>query len=90
MGGSRDACPVCDKPFYGKQKFLHCGACDIRIHCMCLQLGEAEQATISVTGESAYKCDSCAKTLGSSSNDKAPAKSQGISVSSWNYELRFK
>jgi hypothetical protein len=75
MGARRDACPVCDKPFYGKQKFFLCCECDIRIHCVCLQLGDAEQAAISATAQSAYKCDSCAKTLGSSDNDKAPAKS---------------
>jgi hypothetical protein len=69
-GASRDACPVCDKPFYGKQKFVRCSGCDISI----LQLGEAEQASISATGESAYKCDSCAKSLGSSDNDKLQTK----------------
>jgi hypothetical protein len=42
---------------------------------VCLQLGEAEQATISATGESVYRCDACAKSLGSSSSVKAPAKS---------------
>jgi hypothetical protein len=75
IGASRDACPVCDKRFYGKQKFVRCGACDIRTHCVCLQLGDAEQVTISATVESTYKCDSCAETLGSSDKDKIPAKS---------------
>jgi hypothetical protein len=74
-GACRDACPVSDKPFYGKQKFVLWGACDIRIHCVCLQHGEAEQATLSATGESAYQCDSCAKSSGSSGIDMAPAKS---------------
>jgi hypothetical protein len=42
---------------------------------VCLELGEAEQAPITVTGESIYKCDAGAKSLVSSSNVKAPAKS---------------
>jgi hypothetical protein len=62
-------------PFYGKQKFVHCSVCEVRIHCVCLQLEEAEQAAITAMGESVYKCNACAKLLGSSGNDKAPAKS---------------
>jgi hypothetical protein len=42
---------------------------------VCLQIGEAEQATVAATGESVYKCNACAKSLGSSSNGKAPVKS---------------
>jgi hypothetical protein len=75
MVASRDACPLCDKPFYGKQKFVRCGACEIRFHCVCLQLEEAEQAAITATGESVFKCNACAKASGSNSIDKAPAKS---------------
>jgi hypothetical protein len=75
MVASRDACPLCDMPFYGKQKFVRCGACETRIHCVSLQLGEAEQAAITATGESVYKCDACAKLLGSSSSVKAPSNS---------------
>jgi hypothetical protein len=75
MVASRDACPLCDKPFYGKQKFVRCGACETRINSVCLHLGEAEQAAISATGESVYKCDACAKSMGCTSNYKAPAKS---------------
>jgi hypothetical protein len=74
MVAGRNAFPLYDKPFYGKQKFVRCGASEIGIHCVCLQLGEAEQATISATGESVYKCDACAKLLSSSSNVKSPAK----------------
>jgi hypothetical protein len=44
---------------------------------VCLQLDEANQATVTTTGKSAFKCDACAKTLGSSSNDMALAKSPG-------------
>jgi endogenous inhibitor of DNA gyrase (YacG/DUF329 family) len=70
MVASRDACPLCDKPFYRKQKFLRSGTCDIRVHCMCLQLEDAELATVAATGERTYKCNACAKKLDSSSNDK--------------------
>jgi hypothetical protein len=75
MGASRDTCPLCDMPFFGKQKFIRCGACEIRFHCVCLQLGEAEQATLTATGESAYNCDACSKASGSNSIDKAHVKS---------------
>jgi hypothetical protein len=75
MVASRDACPLCDKPFYGKQKFVHCGACEVWIHYVCLQLGEAKQAAISTTGDSVYRCDACATSLGSSSSVKALSKS---------------
>jgi hypothetical protein len=88
MVASRDACPLCDKPFCGKQKFVCCGACEVRIHCMCLQLAEAKQVAISTTGESVYRCDACAKSLGSSTSVKALSKSPE-SASSWSYELRF-
>jgi hypothetical protein len=42
---------------------------------VCLQLGDAELATVAMTGESTYKCSACAKELDSSSNDKTLAKS---------------
>jgi hypothetical protein len=70
-----DACPLRVKPFYGKKRFVLCDAREIRIHCVCVQLGEAELATITATGESVYKCNACAKSLGSGSIDKTPAKS---------------
>jgi hypothetical protein len=73
-GQPRDVCPFCDKPFIGKQKFVGYGVCDIGIHWVCLQLSEADQAAITATGKSAFKRDACAKTLGPSSNDKAPVK----------------
>ncbi|PNF33865.1 hypothetical protein B7P43_G07227 [Cryptotermes secundus] len=64
MVASRDACPLCDKPFYGKQKFIRCGVCEVRSHCACLQLGETEQATLIAEGESVYKCNACANSSG--------------------------
>jgi hypothetical protein len=75
MVASRDACPLCDKPFYGKQKYIRCGVCEIRVHCVCLQLGDDEMATVTATGESTYKCNKCAKELEPSDDDKTPAKS---------------
>ena len=69
MGASRDACPVCVKPFYGKQKSVRCGTCDVRFHSVCVLLGEADQPTVTVAGESAYTCDACVTSL-SSSNAK--------------------
>lgn len=72
MVASHDAFPFC-----GKQKFVRCGVCDIGIHWVCLQLSEADQATITETVKSAFKRDACARTFGPTSNDRAPAKSPG-------------
>ncbi|PNF41597.1 hypothetical protein B7P43_G11564 [Cryptotermes secundus] len=74
MMASRDAFPLCDKPFYGKEKFIRCGVCEVRSHCACLQLGEAEQATLTAEGESVYKCNACANSSGIDMN---PAHSPG-------------
>ncbi|XP_033608317.1 uncharacterized protein LOC117282512 [Cryptotermes secundus] len=74
MVASRDACPLCDKPFYGKQKFIRCGVCEVRSHCACLQLGEAEKATLTAEGESVYKCNACANSSGI---DMDPTNSPG-------------
>jgi hypothetical protein len=60
---SHDACPFCDNQFCGKRNFVRCGVCDIGIHWVCLQLDEADQATITETGKSAFKHDAYAKTL---------------------------
>jgi hypothetical protein len=75
MVASQDTCPLCDKPFYGKQKFIRCSACDIHVHSMCLQLGEAELASLTATGENLYKCSVC-KALGSRSMDTTQAQLQ--------------
>ncbi|PNF20345.1 hypothetical protein B7P43_G12886 [Cryptotermes secundus] len=74
MVACRDACPICDKPFYGKQKFIRCGVCEVRSHCACLQLGEAEQATLTAEGESIYKYNACANSSGI---DMDPTNSPG-------------
>jgi hypothetical protein len=44
------------------------------MRCMCLQLGEADLATLTTMGESLYKCKACAKALGSRSKNKTPAQ----------------
>jgi hypothetical protein len=49
---SKDLCPVCKKPFYGKQKFIRCGVCDSRFHCNCLQAGVTEACVSASTGKS--------------------------------------
>jgi hypothetical protein len=54
---SKDQCEVCEKPFYGKQKFIRCGECDLRFHCNCLQTGVTETSVSVSTGKSTYKCD---------------------------------
>jgi hypothetical protein len=54
-----DAFPLPDKAFYAKQKFVRCEVCEIQNHCVCLQLGVAEQATITVTGEFIYVRSVC-------------------------------
>jgi hypothetical protein len=74
MVASRDACPICDKPFYGKQKFVRCDTCELRFHCTCLHHGELDQATASATGKSVFTCDSCSNSLGPG-NDKTPVES---------------
>jgi hypothetical protein len=61
---SKDLCEVCKKPFYGKQKFIRCGKCDLRFHCNCLQTGVMETSVSASTGKSTYKCDSCKKLTG--------------------------
>ncbi|XP_033610480.1 uncharacterized protein LOC111872200 [Cryptotermes secundus] len=73
---SRDTCSICVKPFYGKQKSVHCGTSGIRFHSVCMQLGEAGQPTVTVAGESAFTCDACVTSL-SSSNTKDLASSTG-------------
>jgi hypothetical protein len=75
MVAGEDACPLCDKPFYGKQKCIRCSACDIRMHCVCLQLGEAELASLTMMGDTLYKCTAC-KALGSRSMDKTQVQLQ--------------
>jgi hypothetical protein len=72
---SRDTCPLCDKPFYGKQKFIHCSACYIRVHSVCLKLGEPELASLTSMGKSLYKCAAC-KALGSRSMDTTQVQLQ--------------
>jgi hypothetical protein len=66
---SKDMCIICEKPFYGKQKSIHCGECDMRFHCTCMQSCVPEANMISSVGKSTYKCDSCKKLLGDAANE---------------------
>jgi hypothetical protein len=65
---SKDLCAVCEKPFYGKQKFTRCGECDSRFHCNCLQSDVSESNVIASTGKSAYKSENCKKQARDSTN----------------------
>lgn len=44
---------------------FRCGVGNTRIHRVCLRSDEADQAGVTVGGESAFKCDALAKLLGS-------------------------
>jgi DNA-directed RNA polymerase subunit RPC12/RpoP len=66
---SKDLCAVCEKPFYGKQKFIRCGECDSRFHCNCLQTGVLETIVSAFTGKSAYKCENCRKLASNTTNE---------------------
>jgi hypothetical protein len=72
---TRDAYPLCDKPFYGKQNFVRYGTCEIRVHYMSVQQGYAELATAAATGESTYSYNACANFSDSISNDGTSDKS---------------
>jgi hypothetical protein len=72
---SRDLCAVCEKPFYGKQKFIGFGECDLHFHCNCLQISVLETNVSASTGKSAYKCDSCKQIMGDTANEHSVAKS---------------
>jgi hypothetical protein len=68
---SKDLCAVCEKPFYGKQKFIRCGECDSCFHCNCLQSDVSESNVIASTGKSAYKCENCKKQASDSTNEQS-------------------
>jgi hypothetical protein len=72
---SKDPCEVCEKPFYGKQKFIRCSKCDLRFHCNCLQTGVTETNVNASTGKSTYKCDSCKKLTEDTTNEHSIARS---------------
>jgi hypothetical protein len=81
MVASRDACHICDKPFYGKQKFVRCVTCDLRFHGTCIQRKEADQATATASSKSVFTCDSCTNSVGPC-NDKTPIESCQLQSSS--------
>jgi hypothetical protein len=58
---SKDFCAVCEKPFYGKQKFIRCGQYDSLFPCNCLQTGVSEINVSVSTGKFSFKCENCKK-----------------------------
>ncbi|PNF33519.1 hypothetical protein B7P43_G17640, partial [Cryptotermes secundus] len=62
-------CRLCEKPFYGKQKSIRCGACDSRFHCNCVLNCSPEPSVSATTGKSSYKCDTCNKLTGGAANE---------------------
>jgi hypothetical protein len=61
MAASKDLCTVSEKPFYGKQKSIGCGGCDVHFHCVCLKINDMELAFYTTSGKSSYKCTACIK-----------------------------
>ncbi|XP_023703785.1 uncharacterized protein LOC111862535 [Cryptotermes secundus] len=66
---SKEHCRLCEKPFYGKQKSIHCGVCDSRFHCNCVPNCSPEPGVSATTGKSSYKCDNCNKLTGDAANE---------------------
>ena len=64
---------ICAKPFYGKQRTISCGACDLRFHCACSQISDTELVFYASSGKSTYQCEACAKLYHSTRNDMTPA-----------------
>jgi hypothetical protein len=64
MAASKVCCKVCNKPFYGKEKYIRCcGPCVPRFHISCLKLSETEYSFFTSQGESTFKCAGCVNDL---------------------------
>lgn len=72
MPGSTDACTLCHRAFFGKQKFLRCVDCQLRFHDSCLNLPDVDLSVYRSTGS--FKCSSCLKNK-SLINDSTPVRS---------------
>lgn len=70
MPGSSDTCPLCDKVFFGRQKFLTCVTCQLRHHVACLKISEGELA---IYQTSPFKCNKCMNNK-VPTNDDTPIK----------------
>jgi hypothetical protein len=71
---STSLCAVCERPFYGKLKFIPCGVCDSRLHSNCLQTGVSETNVSASRGNSIYKYDSCIILAADTANEHFIAK----------------
>jgi hypothetical protein len=79
MPASKDVCGLCNKGFYGKQKFIMClGPCAFRYHLSCVNISEAEYSCYTIAGESTYKCISCIKNQRSLRCDDTPVKTRSV------------
>src|SRR5215470_15618361 len=76
MAASKELCTVCEKPFYGKQKTIRCGVCDLRFHCSCVQICDSDQVFLNSSGNSTFKCVACIKLVRTTRHDDTPVKPQ--------------
>ncbi|KAG0439123.1 hypothetical protein HPB47_016748, partial [Ixodes persulcatus] len=58
-----DACSICSRCFYGRQRFLRCSGCQLRAHTKCICWPENE-TTFLQSGVSSFICKSCEKISG--------------------------
>jgi hypothetical protein len=49
MAVSKNSCSICEKPFYGKQKGVRCGSCEIRLHFACLKIDDTRLAILAAS-----------------------------------------
>lgn len=59
MPPSTDACTICSRVFYGRQKFLRCSECNLRAHTKCVCWPDNVE-TFLQSGVSSFLCESCA------------------------------
>lgn len=59
MPPSTDACTICSRVFYGRQKFLRCSGCKLRAHTKCVCWPDNVD-TFLQSGVSSFLCESCA------------------------------
>ncbi|KAM7307353.1 hypothetical protein ISCGN_010989 [Ixodes scapularis] len=59
MPPSTDACTICSRVFYGRQKFLRCSDCKLRAHTKCVCWPDNVD-TFLQSGVSSFLCESCA------------------------------
>ncbi|KAH9367240.1 hypothetical protein HPB48_013484 [Haemaphysalis longicornis] len=57
----KDGCGSCAARFYAKQQFLQCLSCERRFHCKCINVRTEDYNFFMESGQSSYKCSSCAR-----------------------------